>query len=54
LKYWVVKENPNYVKTGRKKTKLICNICGFEMLFESVKRDKKISKMKKHIRSHDE
>lgn len=40
------------VKTGRKLTKLTCDYCDKEMIFDRRKRDKKKAKFMKHIRSH--
>ena len=43
-----------FVKTGRKMTKLVCSHCDFQIFTDRRKREEKISKMKKHIRSHIE
>jgi hypothetical protein len=40
------------IPTGRKFTKLTCDYCDYEMVFDKRKRDKMKPKMLKHIRSH--
>ena len=52
-----VKLNPtakqsDYAFTGRKLTKLVCNICKEEWIFDHRKLDHKKSKMLKHIKEH--
>jgi len=39
-----------YAKTGRKMTKLICNKCNLEKVFDHRKREKQLLKFKKHVR----
>ena len=38
------------VPTGRKITKLVCKYCDFSIVFDRRKRDKKLPKMKNHIK----
>ncbi len=44
--------NEEYVTTGRRFTKLVCDICKLEWIFDYRKLDSKKPKMRKHIKAH--